>query len=230
MKNKLEPIQNAIEVWSIQLSDHIANLHAYRALLSPEEHTLAKKLILPADAEHAILSRGILRILLTNYLAVAPESIHLERNKNGKPFLKNTELEFNVSHSRDRMLVAITAGRAVGVDIEFHRENVQMNAISKRWFSPEEQTFLQSSDKPTRTFFDIWSKKEAYIKALGLGIYFDLPSFTVPLDEEPGVPTLGKDNAYFFQTLEIDPVYSAAVVSKAPVVPVVQRSFGSSTI
>ncbi|MDH3346150.1 MAG: 4'-phosphopantetheinyl transferase superfamily protein [Kiritimatiellaceae bacterium] len=230
MKNKLESIQNAIEIWSIQLSDYVADLEFCRVLLSEAERTHAEKLIHPADAERSILCRGILRTVLADYLNIIPKLISFERNENGKPFLSNSEMEFNLSHSNDRMLIAVTAGRAVGVDIEFHRENVKMTAIAKRWFSPEEQSFFQNSNKPKETFFDIWSKKEAYVKAKGQGIYFDLPSFTVPLGEKPSVSTFEKNASWFFQTLKIDPDYSAAVVSEVPIVPIVQRTFGSMTI
>ena len=230
MKNKLESIQNAIEIWSIQLSDYVANLEFCRALLSETERTHAEKLIHPADVERSILCRGILRTVLADYLAVIPKLISFERNENGKPFLRHSEMEFNLSHSNDRMLIAVTAGRSVGVDIEFHRENVKMTAIAKRWFSPKEQSFFQDANKPKETFFDIWSKKEAYVKAKGQGIYFDLPSFTVPLGEKPSVSTFEKNASWFFQTLKIDPDYSAAVVSEVPIVPIVQRTFGSMTI
>ncbi len=123
---------------------------------------------------------------------------------------------FNISHSRDRLLIAVTSGRAIGIDIEFRRSGINMNAIADRWFSPKERAFFQTLENPEKGFFDIWAKKEAYVKALGTGIFKELSSFTVALDNEPNVPSLGKTNEWFFQPLEIDPAYAAALVSEAP--------------
>ena len=227
MKNKLKPIQYAIDLWSIKLH---GDVEKKRALLSPDELERADKLLKPLDTERFILGRGFMRTVLADYLDQDPATLQFDRNENGKPFLKSSGLEFNASHSRDHMLLAVTAGRAVGVDIEFHRENVKRDAIAKRWFSEEERAFLQPLENQEAVFFEIWSKKEAYVKAQGLGIYFDLPSFTVPLGEEPGVPILGTNGDYFLQTLEISPDCSAAIVSAAPIVPIRQRDAGSITI
>jgi 4'-phosphopantetheinyl transferase len=100
-----------------------------------------------------------------------------------------------------------------------------MVSIAKRWFAPDEQTFFQTSENPERDFFDIWAKKEAYVKALGLGIYKDLNTFAVPVGGKPSFPMIGNDGLWFFQTLEIDSAYAAAVVSEAPPVPVHLRIF-----
>jgi len=141
--------------------------------------------------------------------------------------LSAQNIEFNVSHSKDRLLVAVTAGRAVGIDIEFRRSGIHMDAIADRWFAPEEKTFFQCSETPEKIFFDIWAKKEAYVKALGLGIFKELHSFCVPLDNDLGFPRIGisdadglKDEKWFFQPLEIGSAYAAALVSERPIVPV----------
>jgi len=199
----------------------------FRTLLNEEELERASKFFKPNDAESFILCRGLLRKILGTVLDTEPSAITFERNGHGKPFLKDTDIEFNVSHSRDRLLVAVTTGRAIGVDIEFRRSGINMDAIADRWFAPEEREFFQGLEKPEEAFFDIWAKKEAYVKALGIGIFKELNSFAVPLGDEPGFPSIGiydakgvKNGEWFFQTLEIDPAYAAALVSKAPAVPV----------
>ena len=215
---------NSIDLWSIHLPDYRNELEHFRSLLNGEEVERASKFFKPKDAERFVLCRGLLRRILGKALKREPSSISFNHNEHGKPFLPDTELEFNVSHSRDRLLVAVTAGRSVGVDIEFRRDGVAMNSIAKRWFSPDEQAFLQGSEKPKETFFDIWAEKEAYMKALGLGIFHDLNSFTVPLGKDPFLPMFGKNKEWFFQTLEIDPAYAAAIVSEAPSVPIQLRT------
>lgn len=178
-------------------------------------------------------NRGILRRILSQYLDCSPESIRFEHNENGKPFLPESDICFNLSHSRDRLLIAVTAGREVGIDIEFRRGGINMAAIAGRWFSAAEQEFFQTllalsgveGEKPEIGFFDIWSKKEAFVKAQGLGIFHGLADFTVPFGTDPEVPMFGSNEDWFFQCLEIDPAYSAAVVSQTPVVPVQKHEF-----
>lgn len=224
MKNKLKSIHDAVEVWSILLPDLQDKIASCRMLLTGEEKKRAAKFIKPRDAERFILSRGLQRKILAGYLETAPDSIEFRRNENGKPFLKDSPLQFNVSHSRNRLLIAVTTGRMIGVDIEFRRANIAMDSIVKRWFSPAERSFFQGSENPQQAFFDIWSKKEAYVKALGQGIFHKLNSFTVPLEGEWNLPTIGKMDLWFFQPLEIDPAYTAAIVFEAPVVPVNLRN------
>lgn len=225
MKSKSEPFENHIAVWSILLPDHHENTDMCRALLNAEETARAEKFHKPADARNFVLSRALLRRVLADCLDSHPAAIRFMRNKQGKPFLKDRELEFNVSHSRDRLLIAVSAGRAVGIDIEFRREGINMDSIVRRWFAPAEQQAFQTSENKIEVFFDVWSKKEAYVKALGEGIYKDLNTFAVPIGGNPGSPLIGNDAGWFFQGLEIDPDYASAVVSQTPAVPVEIRDF-----
>ncbi len=220
MKNKLDSIRDSIDLWSIYLPDCRAELESCRGLLTGEELERAAKFFKSEDAERFILCRGLLRRILGNLLDVDPATLSFERNGHGKPFLPDTDLEFNVSHSRDRLLIAVTSGRAIGVDIEFRRSGINMDAIADRWFAPAEREFFQALEKPEIGFFDIWAKKEAYVKALGMGIFKELHTFAVPLGDEPNVPILGKNREWFFQPLEIDPAYAAALVAEAPAVPI----------
>ncbi len=225
MKKHLEIFKTSIEVWNIHLPDHRHDTALCRSLLTGEELERAAKFIKPADAAGFVLGRGLLRRVLAGCLNTEPSALRFNRNAQGKPFLEDGGLEFNVSHSRDRLLIAVTAGRAVGVDIEFRRNGLNMESIAKRWFAPEEQKFFQSLENPADGFFQIWAKKEAYVKALGVGIYKELSTFAVPVGEKPFLPHVGNDGRWFFQTLEIDSGYAAAVVSEAPPVPVNLRSF-----
>lgn len=243
MKDNLEPFKRSIEIWNIHLPDHRKDTDSCRTLLNREEIERASKFLKPGDSDGFILCRGLLRRILGDCLNTNPAELVFNRNAQGKPFLQDSRLEFNVSHSRDRLLIAVTAGRAVGVDIEFRRSGLNFASIAKRWFAPEEQKFFQTLDpssareaaltrgsdhrerqKPEEVFFEIWAKKEAYVKALGIGIYKELNTFAVPLGETPFFPSIGKDGQWFFQTLEIDSGYAAAVVSEAPPVPVNLRT------
>ncbi|MBM4152363.1 MAG: 4'-phosphopantetheinyl transferase superfamily protein [Kiritimatiellaceae bacterium] len=213
-------LKQSIAVWSINLPDHQEQTPTYLDGLSQDERQRAEKFLKPADANRFILCRGLLRQILADYLNCHPSTLKFERTEQGKPFLRSQELDFNISHSCDRLLIAVTSGSAVGIDIEFKRENMNITGIAKRWFSGPEQAFLQTLSQPVDGFFEIWAKKEAYSKAVGCGIYNELSRFSVPLGEPPGSPILGSDGQWFFQSLTIDSAYAAAVVSVAPPVPV----------
>ena len=223
MKKKSE----SIELSSIRISGCTEELEACRNVLTAAEAERAERFIQPADRDRFIICRGLLRRTLARRLNTAPCSIEFIRNEHGKPYLPGGELEFNVSHSRDRLLIAVTSDRAVGVDIEFRRDGVPMEAIAKRWFSPAECAFFQTLKNPRDGFFDIWAKKEAYVKALGRGIFQELNSFSVPLGGAPDVSWVDHIDGWAFQTLNIDPDYAAAIVSKTPAAPVQLRNFTS---
>ena len=225
MKNIMETFKKSIKVWNVHLPDHRKDTDLCRSLLADEELERAAKFRKTDDADGFVLGRGLLRRILADCLNTTPAVLRFGRNPHGKPFLAGGELEFNVSHSRDRLLIAVTAGRPVGVDIEFRRDGLNMAAIAKRWFSQAEQEFFKTIKNPADGFFEIWAKKEAYVKAQGVGIYKDLNSFAVPVGEKPFSPNIETSGKWFFQTLEIDSGYAAAVVSEAPPVPVVLRNF-----
>lgn len=229
MKNKQTTITPAIEVWNIDLREHSPQAVAYHDRLSPEEKRRAQKFIKQEDANRYALCRGLLRQILSDHLDQPAETLRFSQNENGKPFLADGGPAFNISHSRDRLLIAVSPDRDVGVDIEFRRSDVSMAAISKRWFSEEEQAFFQGSETPLTAFFDIWAKKEAYVKALGTGIYQELNAFTVPLESPSTFPKLGKSGEWVFQALEIDPAYAAAIVYKKPAELVHLRTLPSTT-
>lgn len=223
MKNKLESIESRIDVWSLHLPSLAGEADACRGLLTPEEQRRAERFLRPADSGGFMLVRGLLRRILGGYLACPPEEIRFTRNGNGKPFVKDHPLEFNLSHSRERALIAVSAGRRVGVDIEFRRPGLHTAAIAARWFTPEEQARRQATERPEDSFFDLWAAKEAGIKAMGLSIYRDVRAFSVP---EGGSRTTACGR-WFFERLDIAPDYAAALAAETPAVPVIIRACGA---
>ncbi len=219
MNTPFESTQHHIDVWSIKLSDHAGELENCRALLTDKEKQRAAHFIQQRDHERFILCRGLLRRILATYTGKKPERLTFDRNENGKPFLTESGPKFNMSHSHNHLIVAV-ASEAVGVDIEYYRDTINMEAIARRWFATNEQTFFRNSKNPPQAFFEIWSKKEAYVKALGQGIFHHLNSFTVPLNHHPGTPEIGENGVWFFQTLDIAPNYAAALVAKTPIRPI----------
>jgi len=115
---------------------------------------------------------------------VKPEKIVFQYNDNGKPSLSGKyrkELYFNISHSHGAALCGIAVGRSIGVDVEKIRTNISYNKIANRQFSPSEINMLRKSplDEKIQTFFTLWTRKEAFLKATGKGLLFPMSHFDV---------------------------------------------------
>lgn len=126
-------------------------------------------------------------MLLGEYLQMDPGAVEFGYAANGKPFLAGTlsaeRLYFNVSHAEERAMFAIASGRELGVDIEFVRAMPDALAIAESFFSVAEIAVLRSLPEEVRAeaFFACWTRKEAYIKALGDGLSLPLQDFDVSL-------------------------------------------------
>ena len=140
-----------------------------------------------------VLGRGALRALLANYLGIRPAEVAFVYGPHGKPGLapqlKNQArgLRFNASNSGNLAAYAFTRDCEIGIDIERHRALTDLERIARRFFSAEETAELLalSGDQQTDAFFRCWTRKEAFIKAMGGGLTIPLASFQVTL--RPGV-------------------------------------------
>ena len=160
-----------IHVWCVEL-DAAGEVSALAACLSADEHERARGLLSGTHQRRFVVARGMLRQLLGRYLGQAPDAVAFLRGPYGKPFLQEGGLHFNVSHSHELALYAIARDREVGVDVEWMRPQVAHEQIAARFFSLEEQEALaQVPDEARRAaFYNIWTRKEAYVKARGDGI------------------------------------------------------------
>ncbi len=140
--------------------------------LSPDEWLRAERFHHEIDRRRYVASRTVLRYLLAPYAGVAPQSLLFMRSEFGKPSLPGTTLRFNLSHSENLMLLAVTHGREIGVDLESVRENLSFEVLSDHYFPPEDQWQLRITPEPQRRakFFEIWTRIEAQLKARGLGL------------------------------------------------------------
>jgi 4'-phosphopantetheinyl transferase len=139
------------------------------------------------DRRRYLIGRGLLRTLLGRYLDIAPDQPRFDYTPSGKPYLApglaRQPLEFNISHSGELVLIAVAAGRALGIDVEEIRGDIEVAAIATHFFSPNEQHALATLSGAARVdaFFDCWTRKEAYIKAKGDGLSLPLDQFDVSL-------------------------------------------------
>lgn len=194
------PGQDEVHVWRADLNQGVATVRACYEILQPDERQRADRFHFARDREHFVIARGVLRQILGGYLGSAPEQIRFTYNQYGKPALADGEgeregegerddlLSFNVSHSKGIALYAVAGGRRVGLDIEHVREDFDSLTLAERFFSPAEVATLRRlpTEQQIGAFFNCWTRKEAYIKALGEGLSHPLESFSVSLT--PGEP------------------------------------------
>jgi medium-chain acyl-[acyl-carrier-protein] hydrolase len=177
---------DAVHVWRASLERSDDELTALEHTLSADERSRADRFCFPRDRRHYIAGRGILRALLARYLRCDPAALQFHYNPQGKPSLASgvtDPLRFNVSHSHGVAVYGITRGREIGIDVEQVRGEVAVDQLAERFFSPREVAALRALPASERrdAFFRIWARKEAYLKATGLGLSLPLDCFDVSL-------------------------------------------------
>ncbi|MEO1654125.1 MAG: 4'-phosphopantetheinyl transferase superfamily protein [Bacteroidota bacterium] len=160
-----------------------------KEFLSADEIGRGKKFRFEKDQDHFIVARAALRDLLAGYLNCEPKEITFSYGHNGKPFLKDEKIEFNVSHADHTALIGFSMDAPLGVDIEQVRSDIEFELVARHFFSPPEVKTLLALDiyAQTQAFFYCWTRKESFIKALGDGLAFPLDQFEVSLlaSDEP---------------------------------------------
>lgn len=183
---------SGIHVWQKHLKCPSHEIERFRSLLSVDESRRAARFRFTSDRDEFVVARGALRILLGRYLSRPPNALQFAYSELGKPAtVANADeptIEFNVSHSGSIALLAFAHGRKVGIDIEQIRCDFSTLEIAHRFFSKAETDALlaQPLDQRSQAFFTCWTRKEAFIKAMGEGLSHPLDSFDVSLKpDEP---------------------------------------------
>ncbi|MCX7571083.1 4'-phosphopantetheinyl transferase superfamily protein [Tumebacillus sp. DT12] len=215
--------EDDVHVWRIELVQSDAVVERLYSLLSADELAKANRYRFEKDRRAYTVGRGALRILLGRYLEVPPRELRFVYGEHGKPMLdpeaRHGTVPFNLSNSKDLALVGITLNREIGVDLEYGRDLSDMEMIVERFFSQGEIDVLLNLPQEQRhaAFYECWSRKEAYLKALGSGLAQPLGSFTVTL--APGEPARLLDvvddpaevRRWGMQELDVHPEYGAAI-------------------
>lgn len=214
-----------VHVWCAPLNPPDDVVRRYRELLAPDEWARADRFRFDQHRRQFTVARGVLRTLLGRYLEVDPRRVEFRYGSHGKPelggALAGSDLRFNVSHSGELALYAVSRGRELGVDIELVHPMDDGMEIAERFFSAAENVVFRSLAASAReeAFFNCWTRKEAYIKAVGEGLSFPLHAFDVSL--APGEPArlLGArdpEQAARWTLRELDPApgYKAALVAE----------------
>jgi 4'-phosphopantetheinyl transferase len=174
-----------IHLWAFELDADATLLAQCRDTLSPQEKARADRFVFAVDVERYTLAHAVTRHVLAHYANLAPSVLDFSAGAAGKPSVSGpacaAHLSFNLSHSHERALLAVSAQRELGVDLEKIRPDVSGLEISEQYFSGAECAVIGSApaqDVP-RAFFRHWVAKEAVLKAQGVGLGFELHRFSV---------------------------------------------------
>lgn len=179
-------------------------LERYRRLLDDDERRREERLRVPDDRQRYVITRALVRTMLSRYAPRAPHEWTFEANPHGRPHIANVEgpvcgLVFNVSHTRGLVVLAVTRERALGVDVE-HQDRAVSPGVLERFFAPAEAAAIRALpvEQQGRRLLQHWTLKEAYIKARGMGLAIAVRqvSFDLTSDERIGFapsPTVDDD-------------------------------------
>ena len=176
---------NEVLVWTFDLD--AIDIHAVSAVLSAGEHERAARFHFEVHRNRYIAGRGALRCVLGELTGLAPEALDFTYGAHGKPELPSGAPYFNLSHSDQRAVIAASRAAPVGVDVERINPERSRPEIAERFFAPQEIADLATlvGDAYVHAFFQVWSRKEAVLKAVGPGIGGGLSSFAVPIGPMP---------------------------------------------
>jgi 4'-phosphopantetheinyl transferase len=176
-----------VDLWLYSIHPHEHNLSELFSILSQAEQEKAKKFHFASDRKKYVISHGIMRRLLASYIECEPLKIHYQVNEYGKPSMSTaqTPIHFNLTHSDNLAGLAI-ASSPVGVDIEKIKPLDDYLSMTKHFLSPKESLIFQSlaQQEQQLTFYRAWTRKEAYIKAIGMGLSYPVEQVTVGLQEK----------------------------------------------
>jgi len=221
-------LPGSVHLWQFEISRPADEVARLAGLLSDDEQSRAGRFTAPGLRERFIAGRGLLRTILGRYLNVSPERIAFRYNGYGKPAIAEPDsspVAFNLSHSGDLALVGLAHSRQIGVDIERHRPEVNCRELANHFFAQAEIAALAATpdEQLAAAFFACWTRKEAYIKAVGRGLSTPLDGFAVNLEPEGPARLLAVHDSpaevdrWRVETLRPAPGYSAAVCVEHPV-------------
>jgi len=215
-----------VHLWETRLDLGPERIGCLSGLLSEDEVERASRFRFARDRRHFIAARATLRQILGAYQDRPPEALQFAYSAYGKPELDldsgQAGLHFNLSHAGGIGLYSVTRHRKVGVDIEYMRPDLAIEPISRSFFSRREREALESlpTGERRRLFFSFWTRKEAFLKALGMGFSFppekiDVSEFTDGGLSPVSIPkSLEGKCRWYGMDVMLDPGYAAAVVAE----------------
>jgi 4'-phosphopantetheinyl transferase len=215
--------RNEVHLWRTTVEVPALDFTRIQRLLSSDERAKAAAFFFERDHHRFVVARGFLRAILSLYLNCTPTELHFKYTEYGKPSLAsphvNANLNFNLAHSGDLALYGITLQRAIGIDIEQIRHEFASEEIARHFFSVNEASRLLSipaHDRP-KAFFECWTRKEAFIKAKGIGLSLPLDQFDVSVSSNEPAMLLetrwdkNERSRWSLRAIDVGPDYAATV-------------------
>jgi 4'-phosphopantetheinyl transferase len=209
-------VDNSSDIWRISINSNIQYIGVLGDLLNADEHERAKRYYREKDKQRFIISRAALRILLGRYLNTDAKLIAFEIGENNKPHVKGGfSLHYNVSHSGDQILIAVS-DLEVGVDVEQPDLEIHYQDIINISYSKPESDLVNGSAEPLQAFYLLWTRKEALLKATAKGIDDGL-KFIPSIDGThlTMYNTIGSDKNWRVQSFKVDGNHTGAIASQS---------------
>ena len=207
-----------VEVWSVDLDAAVRHLGPEPPALDADERSRASRMLDPVAGARFAAAHAALRDVLAARAGEAPEALRFTTGPQGKPALAaQLELPFNLSHAGGWALVAVGERAPVGVDVERPRERLESERLAERFFTEREARFV--AERPA-AFLELWTRKEALVKAVGAGLSVPLDAFEATAD---AVAYGGR--TWSLATVAVPDPYVGAVAVGAAEAELVPRSY-----
>ena len=225
--NKLLISRSELHLWKVNLSEINKENRDKFEIFSGAELKRLRTFKFEKDRFRYEITHRMKRLILAKYLASNPKDLDFTTGEYGKPVISEAfnslDLQFNISHSHKLIIMAVTVKDAVGIDVQYHVESISIESLVEIIFSADEKIFFSSltqQHEKMKAFYRCWTRKEAYLKAQGLGLTVGLSSISVDINETPiaewlRISTLSKKEiaAWYLFPLAIDDFYTAAAVT-----------------
>jgi 4'-phosphopantetheinyl transferase len=216
------PKDNTIDIYSIDTNFSPIALTDCYALLNQQEREQAARFKFEYLSERYIYARGLLRFIISGYLNCQAKDIVFEKLPRGKPYLLNyPQLHFNISHSNEKLLIALSKELPIGIDIEQIKMRKSIEDLVLRCLAPTEQSywFALAKEQQLKAFYQFWTRKEAFVKATGFGIALGLEQCVINPIKPTAFLTIpeqcGLVSEWQLMDLAIDINYCSAIAAQS---------------
>jgi 4'-phosphopantetheinyl transferase len=219
-------LKQSVHVWAVRLDQEGVDLARAQDFISADEAERAERFMFDRDRRRYLVAHMALHGILKRYLPSAPATLRFEIGTNGKPRLPNalaaSGVRFNLSHSNEMALLAVTHGREIGVDIEYVKEQFEFQEIAEKFFTAREVAAMRSvvPQLQRQAFFKCWTSKEAFLKAKGTGLSGKLDEVEISLAADQRVQINAAVPGWSLTELAAMDGYETALVIEGEPLPV----------
>ena len=225
---------NKVFVYIVDMNKYMHYVAQLWHYLSAQEKEQAKGYYTTSLTAWYVISHGILRCILSDYVEQSPESIEFICNNYGKPFLKKNDVQFNMSHSHNMACYIVACNCMVGIDIEYYDCTLDITGLSELVLTSSEIKFLATlapRDKH-KVFYNLWAKKESLVKAMGQGLFYHVNTIEAwPLIFGDKVVLIDDDSTFkqelYSYALDVGSDYSSFIAVSSKINEIVYSEIGN---